>query len=345
MRKGLIQVLKFLAFLAVGVLLLWLAFRKTNFNTLWNELRVANYMWIILSMFFGALAYFSRARRWELLINPLGYKPSFLNTFYALMIGYIANLALPRIGEISRCVALGKKEKIPVDQLIGTVVIERTIDLISLLIIMIILIFTSSDQIVQFLRESIFRPLEQQVMVVFGVTWILWLVLFILSVAGLVLLYKHKKKLRKIRFFSKMFDVVRGIINGLKTITGLQRKWEFIFHTVFIWVNYALMTWVVVFALESTSHITFPQSIFLLVIGGLAMSAPVQGGLGVFHYTISRGLIIMGVSMEDGLVYALLTHESQLVFVAIVGAISFFLLFRKDKEDAIDPINPLPSGE
>jgi uncharacterized protein (TIRG00374 family) len=345
LRRGFIQVLKFLAFLIVGVLLLWLAFRKTNFNTLWTELRVAKYQWIVLSMFFGAVAYLSRARRWELLINPLGHKPSFLNTFYALMIGYIANLALPRIGEISRCVALGKKEKIPVDQLIGTVVIERTIDLISLLIIMIILIFTSSDKIVQFLSESIFKPVEQEVSKIFGFTWVLWLVLLIVAVVSFVLLLKYKKKLRKIRFFSKMFDVVRGIINGLKTITGLQRKWEFIFHTVFIWINYALMTWVVVFALESTSHITFPQSIFLLVIGGLAMSAPVQGGLGVFHYTISRGLIIMGVSMEDGLVYALLTHESQLVFVAIVGAISFFLLFRKDKEDAIDPINPLPSGE
>jgi uncharacterized protein (TIRG00374 family) len=341
LRKGFIQVSKFLGFLIVGVLLLWLAFRKTDFDVLWSELKVAKYSWLALSVLFGAFAYFSRARRWELLINPLGYRPSFINTFYALMIGYLANLALPRIGEISRCVALGKKEKIPVDQLIGTVVVERTIDLISLLTIMLVLVFTSSDQIVQFLRESIFKPLEEKVMMVFGVTWILWVILFLLSVVALILLIKYKKRLRKIRFFSKMFDVARGIINGLKTITGLQRKWEFIFHTIFIWINYALMTWVIVFSLESTSHITFPQSIFLLVIGGLAMSAPVQGGLGVFHYTISRGLVIMGVPMEDGLVYALLTHESQLIFVAIVGAISFFLLFRKDKEDAIDPINPI----
>lgn len=341
MRRGLIQVLKFLAFLVVGVFLLWLAFRKTNFTVLWSELRVANYSWLLLSVFFGALAYLSRARRWELLINPLGFRPSFLNTFYALMVGYIANLALPRIGEITRCVALGKKEKIPVDQLIGTVVVERTIDFFSLMIILIVLIFTSSDTIVNFLRESIFKPLQEKIYLVFGVTWILWLVLFIILVAGLIALVRYKHNLRKLRFFAKVFDVLRGIMDGLKTITSLERKWEFIFHTFFIWLNYALMTWVIVFALESTSHITFPQSIFLLVIGGLAMAAPVQGGLGVFHYTISRGMIIMGVPMEDGLVYALLTHESQLIFVAIVGALSFFLLFRTDKEDAIDPINPL----
>ena len=129
-----------------------------------------------------------------------------------------------------------------------------------------------------------------------------------------------------------MFDLAHGIINGLKTITNLKRKWEFIFHTVFIWVNYALMTWVVVFALKSTSHLTFGNSIFILVIGGIAMSAPVQSGLGAFHYFVSQGLLIVyGIPVEDGLAYALLTHESQLIFVAIIGAISFFIIFRKEK--------------
>jgi hypothetical protein len=92
------------------------------------------------------------------------------------------------------------------------------------------------------------------------------------------------------------------------------------------------MTWVVVFSIKSTSQLTFGDSIFLLVIGGLAMSAPVQSGLGAFHYIISRGLLIVkGIPIEDGLVYALLTHESQLIFVAIIGTISFFSIFRKEK--------------
>jgi len=112
---------------------------------------------------------------------------------------------------------------------------------------------------------------------------------------------------------------------------------------VFIWVNYALMTWVVVFSLESTSHLTFGNSIFLLVIGGLAMSAPVQSGLGAFHYIISRGLLVVyGIPLEDGLVYALLTHESELILVAIVGAISFFILLRKDKTEVVPPQVHLP---
>jgi uncharacterized protein (TIRG00374 family) len=336
LRKGILNTLKFFAFLAVGILLLWFAFRNINIKNLAEGLKNANYWWLLLSVLFGFFAFVSRARRWVILINPLGYNPSLINSFFALMTGYLANLALPRVGEITRCVALGKKEKIPVDQLVGTVVIERTIDFISLLIIMVIMLFTSGDLISQFFKESILIPLQEKVFSLFGSVWILWVILITFSALVLFLLIRYKKNLKKIRFFAKMFGLARGIINGLKTITNLRRKWEFVFHTIFIWLNYALMTWVVVFALESTSHLTFGNSIFLLVIGGLAMSAPVQSGMGAFHYIISRGLaFVEGVKIEDGLVYALLSHESQLIFVVIIGAISFFMIFHhngKEKE-------------
>ena len=332
MRKSILQTLKFLAFLAVGLLLLWFAFRNIDFSKLWEELKEADYSWLLLSILFGLIAFLSRARRWVLLINPLGFKPSFRNAFYTMMTGYLANIALPRIGEITRCVALGKKEKIPVDQLIGTVVIERTVDFLSLLTIMVIMIFTSGKQIGLFLKESILVPIQQKVFSIFGNTWELGAILLSLVLITLFIIFRYKKKLRKIRFFSKLFDLAHGIINGLKTITNLERKWEFIFHTIFIWFNYVLMTWVVVFSLQSTSHLTMGNSIFILVIGGLAMSAPVQSGLGAFHYIVSRGLLIVfGIPIEDGLAYALLTHEAELISIAVLGAISFFVLLRKDK--------------
>ena len=332
MRKGILQTLKFLAFLAVGILLLWLPFRKVDTKKFIDDLRGANYYWLILSVLFGFFAFVSRSRRWILLIHPLGYNPSLKNAFYALMTGYLANLALPRMGEITRCVALGKKEKIPVDQLIGTVVVERSIDFVSLMILMVILIFTSGDQVGLFLKNSIQIPIQKM----FGGTWIIWLVLFLFLVITFILLVRYKNSLRKIRFFSKMFDVGRGVINGLKTITTMERRWEFVFHTVFIWFNYALMTWVVVFSLESTSVLTFRDSLFILVIGGLGMSAPVSGGIGAFHYIIQQGLyIVKGIPLEDGFAYATLTHESQLIFVVITGAISFFIIFRKHPKDDI----------
>ncbi|HQG76547.1 MAG TPA: lysylphosphatidylglycerol synthase transmembrane domain-containing protein [Bacteroidales bacterium] len=337
MRKSLIQTIKFLIFLVIGIILLWLAFRNVETRKLIAGLQDADYKWVILSVIFGLFAYLSRTRRWVLLIKPLGYNPSFKNSFFSLMTGYLANLALPRLGEITRCVALGKKEKIPVDQLFGTVVIERTIDLISLLSITVALVLQRGEQINQFLKVSILIPLQQKVFSMFGFTWLVWLVLLIVMILALFLLVKFRHRLRKIRFFAKIIDMVKGFVNGLKTIIHLKNKWEFIFHTVFIWFNYTLMTWIVVYAIDSTSHLTFSDSIFLLVIGGLAMSAPVQSGLGAFHYIISRGLaFVKGVKIEDGLVYAFLTHESQLIFVVIVGTISFFMISgipQRNRED------------
>jgi uncharacterized protein (TIRG00374 family) len=330
LRKAIVQTSKFVAFLAVGILLLWLAFRNVNFTRLAADLKEANYSWLLLSVLFGFIAFVSRARRWILLINPLGYHPSLRNSFFALMTGYLANLALPRVGEITRCVALGRKEKIPVDQLIGTVVVERTVDFLSLLTVMILLIITSSEQITLFLRESIFVPIRQKVFTLFDSMWIIWIILVVLMASSIILIIRYRRRLIRIRFFAKLFIILKGITSGLKSITNMERKWEFIFQTIFIWINYALMTWVVVFSIESTSHLTFRDSIFLLVIGGLAMSAPVQSGLGAFHYIISRGLyFVKGIPLEDGLVYALLTHESQLIFVAIIGTISFFSIFRQ----------------
>lgn len=333
MKKGIKQTIQFLIFLAAGIFLLWIAFRNVEFDRLLQGLKNADYRWVVLSLVFASLAYLSRARRWVILIHPLGYKPSFSSTLYALMTGYMANLALPRIGEITRCVALGKKEKIPVDQLIGTVVIERTIDLVALLSILAGLIIARGEQVNQFLKVSIFIPLKEKVFSAFGAAWVLWVLLAVIFLISLFLLVRYRKQLRKNKLFAKFFDLARGIINGLKTITSLNHKWEFIFHTVFIWINYTLMTWVVVFAIDPTSHLTLGDGVFLLVIGGLAMSAPVQSGLGAFHYIISRGLaFVEGVKIEDGLVYAFLTHESQMLFVIIVGAISFFMIFRKNSE-------------
>jgi uncharacterized membrane protein YbhN (UPF0104 family) len=335
LKKAIIQTLKFLAFFGIGLLLLWLAFRNINFKSLGKGLREANYFWLILSVLFGLFAYVSRARRWNLLIYPLGYRPKLRNTYHAMMTGYLANMALPRIGEISKCVALGKKEKIPVDQLIGTVVIERTIDFLSLLIIMVIMLFVDGRRLGPFIYDNIYLPVQKMVSSLFGSAWIFWVILLLTGLLILYILIRQRERLRKIHFFAKIFNVIDGIIHGLKTVTAIRHKWEFLFHTVFIWTNYALMTWVVVFATKPTSHLTLGDGVFLLVIGGLAMSAPVQSGLGAFHYIISRGLfVIYGISIENGLVYAILAHESQLFVGAILGIYSFFALVRKTKSSS-----------
>jgi glycosyltransferase 2 family protein len=330
-RKFVIQALKFLAFLAGAILLLWLAFKNIDFKSLAKNLKEANYYWMIPSIFFGLLAFILRARRWQLLIYPLGFHPSFWHTFHALMIGYLANLALPRIGEVTRCVALGKKEKIAVDKLFGTVIIERAIDFISVLLLLILIIITSETLINKFLKESIFIPFRDKVFSLVHISWIFWALLALLAVIALYLMIRYRKNLRKIRLFSKMFDIVKGVITGLKTITNLKRKWEFIFLTILIWVSYAVMTWLVVFCLKSTSHISFWDSLIILVVGGLAMSLPVQSGFGAFHYAVSRLLVVMhGISLEEGLTFAILSHESQIIFEILIGFVSVYMMYGRN---------------
>lgn len=161
----------------------------------------------------------------------------------------------------------------------------------------------------------------------FGGTWLFWLL-----VAGglgslLLLTYLFRKKLGQLVFVKKMKGILKGILDGLKTIYKMERKWEFIIHSVLIWLFYILMTWMVVFSLEETSGLTFIDGMFLLVIGGLGMAAPVTAGFGAYHWITSRGLVyVYGFSLELGGAYAILAHESNSLLTIIMGAVSYLIL-------------------
>ena len=141
------------------------------------------------------------------------------------------------------------------------------------------------------------------------------------------MLYIFRKRLSKFAFIQKVLSILKGIVDGLKTIYKMERKWEFILHSVLIWFFYILMTWMVVFALEETSGLTFIDGMFLLVIGGLGMSAPVTAGFGAFHWITSRGLVyVYDLTLEQGGAYAILAHESNSIFTILLGALSYILL-------------------
>ncbi|MFO7817786.1 MAG: lysylphosphatidylglycerol synthase transmembrane domain-containing protein, partial [Desulfovibrionales bacterium] len=154
------KILRFVAFLAIGLVLLFFAFRGVDFSEMANHLKDAKYSWIGLSLFIAILSHISRARRWILLIEPINdHKPSLWNTVNAVLFGYFANYALPRMGEITRCVSLGRKEKISVNSLIGTVIIERAIDLISMFLILLFLLIARFEKFGAFFNDYIFHPI------------------------------------------------------------------------------------------------------------------------------------------------------------------------------------------
>lgn len=336
MKKTIIQILKIASFLALGILLLYFAFRGVAFDELATTLKKVNFWWIGLSLLFAGVSFFIRARRWMLLIEPLGFKPSFKNTFLSVMIGYLSNYALPRLGELTRCVTLGKTEKIPVDSLFGTVIVERVIDLLMLMLILLILLLSWMDKFGAFFGGQVLHPLQDKFVNLFGGTLVFWLLVISAVLLISMLLIIFRKTLARFALIRKIKDIFTGILEGLRTIYRMKHKWEFVLHSVLIWLLYILMTWVVVFALEELSGLTFIDGMFLLVIGGLGMAAPVTAGFGAYHWITSRGLMfVYGFSLETGSAYAILAHESNSLLTILMGALSYIILMLSRKKNTL----------
>lgn len=329
MKRKFIRILNFFIFLALGILLLYLAFKGIDFNSLVQHLKSANYYWVILSLVFASIGYLSRAMRWRLLIEPLNYKPSVQNVFYALMFGYFANLALPRLGEISRCGALTRTDRIPMDSLIGTVLIERAIDLIVLLLLLFIIFIAKIESFGMFIKENVFIPISKKIIHTVDFSIYYWLLIVLLLTLAISLFYYFRKKFKRVKVILKIRRIIRGIISGVKTVTKMKNRKAFLFHTFIIWLMYFLMTYVVIFSIPATQNLTPIDGLFLLVIGGLGMAAPVQGGIGAFHWIIASGLSLYGISKTEGLAFATIQHESQVFLVLIFGVISVFAIFIK----------------
>jgi len=312
---------------------MYFAFKGISFEKIIQDLKSVNYWWVVLSLFFAFLAYLARAYRWNILIEPLKHNPPLSSTFYSLMVGYLANFAFPRIGEITRCASLAKKEKIPVDRLIGTVIVERAVDLLSLLILLIFLLIIRLDTFGAFLGNSVFIPLSEKVSSTLHFSWFIWILIAGSFIGFIALYFIFREQLAKIVLVNKVKNMVKGVLSGLKTVYQMKRRWEFIFFSVLIWFLYLMMTWVVVFAVPATSGLNLLDGLFILVIGGLGMSAPVQGGIGAFHWIVSRGLasVFAFISIEDGLVYATIAHSSQALFAILLGSLSFILLVSRKK--------------
>ncbi|MDZ7633669.1 MAG: lysylphosphatidylglycerol synthase transmembrane domain-containing protein [Bacteroidales bacterium] len=327
MKKGLKQTLQAIVFLALAVLLLWLSFRDIDFKDLWAVLRKADYWWLLPAIIVSILSFWIRARRWILLIEPLGYKARLVNAYHSVVAGYFANIIFPRLGEVTKCASLSTKEKIPFDRLVGTMLIERTIDILSVLVLLGLTLLAGSTMAGSFLSENVFTPAREKLSSSLGPLIVIFILVVALGSLAIVLYFRLRPKLSVRPFFSRIYSFSDGIIDGLKSIARLKRRWEFILLTVALWIAYFFMTYFPLLCLSSTSELGLGGAIFILVTGSFGMAAPVQGGLGAYHWIVSRGLLVAyAIPLEEGLAYATLTHESQFLLIAL-GVISLFALF------------------
>jgi len=320
LKQKLLKVLKFFIFLAIGCFLFWLVYKDQDVNRIKSILENGvDYRWVWLSLFLGILSHISRTVRWSLMIEPLGKKPRILNVFLSVMVGYLMNLVIPRMGEISRCGVLARYEKMSFTKLLGTVVTERIIDVIMLLILTLIVVVSQFGKIIQFLKNN---PdiLDKADHILFSPTLIIILIIIV------ALVFIFRKNILKSDFFEKLKNIIKNFAEGLKSINKMENKGWFLFHTIFIWLMYYLMLYVVFFSFDFTSNLSPIAGLTTFVLASFGMVAPVQGGIGAWHFMAIQSLMVYGVAKSDGVIFAFLAHSSMTALLVVMGLISLMVL-------------------
>ncbi len=329
--KAILSVLKIILPLAFGVFLIWYVFKdlsKAELDELKLAFSQANYWWILASVCFGILSHMSRAIRWKYTIQPLGKTPGFWNSFFTVMIGYVANLALPRLGEVTRPGMLGKYEGLPFNKLFGTIVAERVADLIILGSIILLVVITELDMLRELLMGLLLEGSGK-----FNATSLVIVGIAILLLGTLFFYLLFTKSQHPI--LVKIRGLVKGVFEGIQSILKMENKWPFLIHTVFIWIMYIAMFSVCFYSLEETSDAPFASVLASFVMGSLAIVF-VQGGLGVFPIAIMETLILYGLPKTSSLALGWILWSSQTLMVIVLGVVSLVL---------IRIINKKPDGE
>jgi len=257
-----------------------------------------------------------------MLINPLGFKPKLTNTFFSVMIMYATNLIVPRGGELARCTTLSKYEKIPFSKLVGTVVTERATDTLILLILVIITFLSQINIFKQFLINN--PKFGENISFIFSI-WF-WIISITISISIIITIWKYRSALKKIKIINKLFELLHNFFEGIKSIKKLESPFIFIAHSIFIYVMYFLMMYVVFLSYPPTAHIKMTAGLTAFIMGGLGMLMPVQGGIGAWHFMVIETLSIYNIDKIYGQDFALISHTSMNLMLLIVGGISFILM-------------------
>jgi uncharacterized protein (TIRG00374 family) len=330
LKKTVIKILKFLIFFTLGIFIFWLIYKDQDIERIKLVLKnEVNYFWIVVSLFIGLISHISRTLRWGLMIEPIGHKPRFVNTFMAVMIGYLMNMAFPRMGEISRCGVLARYEKISFTKLFGTVVAERLIDVVSLLILLAIVIFSQFGQMISFLQHN--PEIQSKLASVFTSPY-----LIIGFIAFIVIAYLFRNAFKQTTLFKKVVAILKNFKEGFISIRSIKRKGWFWFHSVFIWLCYYLMLYSIFFAFDFTRDLNPIAGLTTFVFASFGMVAPVQGGIGAWHFMAIEGLRLYGVAFENGVIFAFVAHTSMTVMIIAVGLISMLILPFINRRDDVE---------
>jgi hypothetical protein len=245
------------------------------------------------------------------------------------MVGYLMNMAFPRMGEISRCGVLSRYEKISFTKLFGTVVAERLIDVLSLLLLLLIVIFSQFGQMLSFIQNN--PEIKEKLTSVFTSPFL------IIGVAGIVVLaWLFRNTFKQTSIFKRIVTILQNFKEGFISIRSIKRKGWFWFHSVFIWVCYYLMLYAVFFAFDFTRDLNPIAGLTTFVFASFGMVAPVQGGIGAWHFMAIEALSLYGVAYENGVIFAFVAHSTSTIMIILVGLISMMILPFINRREDID---------
>jgi hypothetical protein len=281
-------------------------------------MRNANYWWVALSFFMGLLSHYIRGYRWSFQLEAMGYRPKNMNNFFAVMIGYMVNMVLPRAGEVSRAAAITKYEHIPFEKSFGSIISERAVDFVLLLLI------TTATVLLQF---NTMRPFAEELLQAFSgkaSSWVLWLILGLGIVAAVVFIHLLNRY-RDRAFFSLIWKLKEGLFEGLRSIARMKARGKYLFATLLIWGLYIGMFWVCFLAIDEASTLGADAVFASFVVGSFAIVV-IPGGIGAFPVGIMQTLTVYGLAAETGFALGWILWLTQTAMVVLVGGISMLLM-------------------
>ena len=309
MRKITMGFLKKIFPLLLGFFLIYYSYSITSVEEkqeIYNSLICADYRYIALSIFLAVLSHLSRSIRWKYLLNPMGYNISISNSVMAVLISYLSNLSIPRSGEFLRASTITLYEKVPFEKGFGTIITERIIDVIILLICIIIGLSTFP-----FIEKPNLSFNKISIVSFFIVCFLIYLI--------------FKKFLRDTCFGFKIKNFISGLKNGILSVFEMPKKEKFIMHTLFIWTMYFLMFYVVKFSIPETVSLEFGAIFSAFVAGAVAMSLT-NGGIGIYPLAVAGVISHYNVPYESALAFGWIVWTSQTIMILVFGSLSFIFL-------------------
>lgn len=324
------QVLKIVIPLFLGGAILYWMYRDFDFQSIKHILsNEMNWWWMILSMPFGILAQTFRAWRWKQTLEPMGEKPRTSVTTYSIFLSYAASLVIPRIGEFTRCGVLKRWEGTSFPKALGTVVTERAVDSLIVLIMTALTLLSQMPVFLNFFSHTGTR--FDQIFGIFSTTG--YIVTIICGVAALVSVYLFR---RKLSIYDKVKTTLQGILEGVMSLKGVRNVPLFIFFSLAIWASYFLHYYLTFFCFDATSHLGLTCGMVTFVVGSIAVLVPTPNGAGPWHFAVKTMFILYGVADNEALYFVLIVHTLQTLLVAFLGIWAWIALAFKNKSNTED---------